>query len=186
MPTRQDGDEHQNWNDGDILRQQHGKTRPPRARGQPLLLRQKFKHDGCRGQRKAGAENDRIGRFLAGFRRHCGDQTCGQQHLQTAEAKDVAPHRQQTLERQFEPNQKQQKDDAELGDTLDVLGVADREPIKDRDLADERAQAQRAQYGAGDEIAECGAYAQPADDRHQNPGGAEHHQRIAVSRNVDR
>ena len=63
--------------------------------------------------------------------------------------KHQTPHGQEPLQRQFKPDQKQQEYDTELGDTGDVFGVADGEPVQQRKRADQRAEAQRPQQRAG-------------------------------------
>ena len=138
-------------------------------------------------------DSDRLAPRMIGFRRipadigdgagqHCG----GEQHLQAAEAEHQPPHGQQPMQRQFEADQKQQEDDAEFGDAVNVLGVADREPVQRRKRADQRAEAERAEQRAGAEIAEHRAEAEPADDRHHDTRRAEHDQRVAIGGNIDR
>ena len=158
----------------------------PTLGGQPLLLGEEFEHDRGRGQRQAGAENDRHRRLLAGRRRDAGDQSGGEQNLQSAQSEDQPVHRQEAAERQFEADQEQQKDDAEFGNAGDVIGVADGEPIEEGKRADERAEAERPEDGAGHQIAERRAQAEAADDRHQDAGRAEHDQRVAVGGDIDR
>ena len=104
----------------------------PDARGQTLLVRQQLEHDRGRGQRQAGAEDDRLRGLLPGHRGGAGDQGGGEQHLQAAEPEDQRRMVSRRWKRQFETDQEQQEDDAELGDAGDVLGVADGEPIKER------------------------------------------------------
>ena len=90
------------------------------------------KHDRRRRQRQAGAENDGLGVTKAGVIRRGGEQRGGDDHLQAAEPEDQPPHGQEARQREFKPDQEQQKDDAELGDAGDVLGVADRDPVERR------------------------------------------------------
>ena len=64
-PRGEDGDEHQDRNDGEVLRQQHGKAGAADIRREALLVRQQFEHDRGRGQRQARAEDDGFARALA-------------------------------------------------------------------------------------------------------------------------
>ena len=70
---------------------------------------------------------------LPGHHGNAGKQRGGEQHLQPAQPEHQPPHGQQPVEGQFETDQEQQKDDAELGDALDVLGVTDRDPVQGRE-----------------------------------------------------
>ncbi len=81
----------------------------------------------------------------AGAIRRDGEQCGRDDHLQAAEAEDQPPHGQEPRQRQFKPDQEQQKDDAKLGNAGDILGVADRDPVERRKRRDQRAQAQRPQ-----------------------------------------
>ena len=132
----QDRDEHQDRDDREVLRQQHGKAGAADSGGQAFLVRQQFEHDRGGGQRQAGAEDDRLRGRLAEQQRHTGEQRRGQQHLRSAKAEHQPPHRQQPLKRQFQTDQEQQEDDAELGNAVDVLGVADGEPEQRRIFSD--------------------------------------------------
>ena len=145
-----------------------------------------FEHDRGRGQRQAGAEDDRLGRIAAGIGRDAGEQRGGDKHLQAAQAEHQPPHGQQPMQRQFETDQEQQEDDAELGDAGDVLGVADREPVQRAETSRSASRGRAAQQRAGAEIAEHRRKAEPADDRHHDARRAEHDQRVAIGGNIDR
>ena len=127
-PRRQDGDEQQDRYHGKILRQQHGEAGAADAGGQTLLVGQEFEHDRGRGQRQARAQHDRLRRTAAGERRGAGDERAGQEHLRAAEAEHQPAHRREPLKRQFEADEKQEKDDTQFGDAGNVAGVADRDP----------------------------------------------------------
>ena len=78
-------------------------------------------------------------------------------HLQRAEPEHQAAHGDEPLERQLEPDDEQQEDDAQLGDGAEALLLRDGDPVQRRDVARQRAEPVRAEHGAGDEEAEDGA-----------------------------
>ena len=181
----QDRDEHQDRNDGEILGEQDGKAGAADGRGETLLVRQQFEHDRRRRQRQARAEDHRFRGRLAEQQRDAGKQRRGQQHLQAAKAEHQPPHRQEAMQRQFETDQEQQEDDAELGNAVDIPGVADGEPEQRRIFLIESAEPERPEQRAGAEIAEHRTEAEAAHHRHHDARRAEHDQRIAVIADVD-
>src|SRR5579883_2874839 len=64
-PGREQRDEDQEGNDGEVLGQQHGKAGAAKRGRQTLLVRQKLEHDRGRRQGKAGAQDDRFRRVAA-------------------------------------------------------------------------------------------------------------------------
>ena len=77
-------------------------------------------------------------------------------------------------------DQKEQEDDAELGEAGNVLRVHHRHPIEPRGVLHERAEAERTEYGSGAEVAEHRDHAEAPHERYHDAGGAQHDQRIAV------
>jgi hypothetical protein len=110
----------------------------------------------------------------------------GRQDLQPAQSEHEPPHGHQALVRQLEPDQKEEKHDAQIGDDRDVLGIDDCEPVEQRDLLDERTEAQRAEDDAGAQVAEDGTETPATHHRHDDAGRAENDQGVAVGCNVDR
>ena len=152
---------------------------------QTFLVRQQFEHDRGRRQRQARAEDHRFRGRPAEQQGHAGEQRRGQQHLQAAKAEHQPPHRQQTMQRQLETDQEQQEDDAELGNAVDIPGIADGEPEQRRIFLIERAEPERPEQRAGAEIAEHRTQAEAAHHRHHDARRAEHDQRVAVIGDVD-
>ena len=78
----------------------------------------------------------------------------GDQNLRAAQPDDQASHGHQPGKRQLESDQEKQKDNAQLGNAGDVIGLGDGDPGKPGTDADERAQSERADNRAGTEVSE--------------------------------
>ena len=152
----------------------------PTLGGETLLVGQEFEHDRGRGQRQACAQHDRLRRTVAGERRGAGNKRAGQEHLRAAEAEHQPAHRREPLKRQFQPDEKQEKDDTQFGDAGNVAGVADRDPEQGRHRMTERTQSERAEHGAGAKIAEHRTEAEASHHRHHDARGAEKNQGVAI------
>ena len=73
------------------------------------------------GEREREARDQRAAPVeQAGRSASARDRRRGEQELRDAEAEDVAPHREQARQLQFEPDQEQQHHDAEFGDGEDA------------------------------------------------------------------
>ena len=108
-----------------------------------------------------------------------------QHHLQAAQPEHQTAHGDEALVGQLQADQEQQEDDAELGDPGDVLGVDDRDPVEERERALKGAQAERAEDRAGRQVAQHRVHAPALHQRHDDAGGAEHHQRVGIGIEVD-
>ncbi len=116
-------------------------------------LVEKLHAEGGGGQGETEADDDGDGRTEtdeepAGE----GEDDAGDHHLGEAEAEDLAAQRPEPVDLQFEADDEQQEDDAELADRKDLLPFADQtEHWSHQD--------------AGGEIAEHGAEADPLEQR---------------------
>ena len=122
----------------------------------------------------------------AGERNDAADHGRREDDLKTAQSEHQAAHGEQSLVGQLQSDQEQQKHDAQIGKVGDVLGVDHRHPAQERHLVLERAQRQRSEDRAGAEITQHRAEAEPAHQRHDDAGGAEHDQRVRIGVEIDR
>ena len=122
---------------------------------------------------------------VAEQRGDAADDGRAQDDLQAAQPEHQPAHGHEALEGQLQADQEHQEHDAELGDAGDVLGVGDRDPVEERARFPERAQAERPEDRAGRQVAQHRAHAPALHERHDDAGGAEHHQRVAVGIDIE-
>ena len=124
-------------------------------------------HDDCRrGEGEAhGADEGRC-RRQPDKQSDAGQQRAADQHLGDAEAEDGMAERPQPRRLQFEPDDEEEEDDAELGD------------VEDRTRLAEEAEAEGPDDDAGDEIADDRAEADALEDRHGDDARTEQHDRL--------
>jgi hypothetical protein len=122
---------------------------------------------------------------VAKQRRDAADRSRGQDDLQAAQSEHQAAHGDEALERELEADEEQQEDDAELGEAGDVAAIRDGNPVEDGHTFLQRAQAQRPQDGPGCQVAEHRAHAPALHDRHDDAGGGEHQQRVAIGIDIE-
>ncbi len=114
------------WNRGNVLKQQNRERHPPMRAVQLLALCQALQAESGGRQRQAQAENDRrIQRLAEGKQRDCADHQTGQHHLRHAHAEHRFAHHPQALRRQLKTNDEQQQYHAEFRNMADTLRVAD-------------------------------------------------------------
>jgi hypothetical protein len=153
-----------------ILEQQHReRDAADRRRRTPLLLEQ-LHHDRGRGHREAEAEHDRA---VAGHAQHCetrADRKCRQRELQAADAGNVATQRPEPCQRQFQPDQEQEKQHPQFAERFDPLAVIDGQITKPRNVLGEPAKAVRADHDADTEKDQHGPDARAVKQRNHKPG----------------
>ncbi len=111
----------------------------------------------------------------------------GDGDLRSAEAEHQPAHLLEPLVGQFQPDQEQQKHDAEFGDAGDVFGVDDGDPIEKRDVRLERAQAERTQHARQRRDSQGSARRRRRRTTGTtSAGSAQHHKRVAIGIDVDR
>ena len=135
---------------------------------QMAALLQDAQRDRGGGERQRKAGDQRAAPVeQAGEQRQPRDGEPGDEHLRDAEAENVAPHGEQAVQLQFEPDQEQQHHHAELGDAEDALRSREKaEPVGADDHPDDQV---------GDDRGEPGE----ARERHADHQGGEQHEREA-------
>jgi hypothetical protein len=88
-----------------ILREQHGKARPPATGQQPFLMREQFKHNGGGRKRKAARQHGGNPWAEAKGQRQQAQYRKGDCHLQPAQAQHQPAHRLQAFKGKFKPDQ---------------------------------------------------------------------------------
>ena len=162
---RQQGQGDQHRDHRDILRQQHGKGRPP-ARGlHKPLLGQGLQHDGGGGQGKDHADRQR--RLPEQPHRDAArhHQPAGQHDLQPAEPDQPVPHVPKGARLQFEADEEKHHDHAELGEMQEIFGILhETQP--------------RTDHQPGQQVAQHRPEPEPRGDRHGDHGGSEEDGRL--------
>ena len=157
-----------------VLEQQHRERVPPGGGGQQLALGQHRQHDRRRGQRQPRPQHRRRRPIDAGQPRQTGEQQRGRQHLADAQAEHRAAEDPKPVRPQFQPDQEQQHDHAEFRDLGDLPDIGD------------QPQPGRPDHRAGDQVAEDGAEAEPARQRHRDRGGRQQGHQRGEHRRVSR
>ncbi len=174
LAAPEQADDDDDRHDHEILKQQHADAQPADRRGKTALLDHHLRGDGRRRQGQRHGDDHRP--------RHAADDPGGgdadeqhrQEDLRRADAEHRAPHRPQPVEREFEPDQEEQEDDAHLGEGAHMLGIGEgdhRQPGKGRA---EMAKAAGPEDHAGDQEAQHRPEAQAAEQRHDHAGRRQH------------
>lgn len=151
---RQQRQESQHRDDGNVLEQQHREARVAAvAFHQPLFV-EGLQHDGRRRQREDHADGQGDGPRLTERHRDRGYRQRRYAHLQPAETEKLRPHLPEYLGLQLEADQEQHHDDAELREVLNA------------DDIDVEFREQRTQCDAREQVAEHGP--EPQFRRHGN------------------
>ena len=93
-------------------------------------------------------------------------------------ARTPAPHRSKAPEADVQPDGEEQQDDAELGEGLDRLPVADREERLARDAAAPARRARTARSDSDEDEADDRRDLEPGEGRDDDASRAEDHQRV--------
>ena len=101
-----------------------------------------------------------------------------EQGLQPAQPEHQAAHGEQAPHRQFQADEEQQEDDAQVGDEGDLLLAGDGEPVDGPRIVGQAAQAMRPQRGADGEETQDGADFQAVDHRGHDGRGAQDDQGV--------
>ncbi len=109
-----------------------------------FLLGEHLQYERRRRQPQYQAANDRRFRVKAERPRDCRYSDRGGEYLSGAEAENHAPHDPKTGRLEFEPDDEQQKYDAELRKVKNVVGIT------------EKGKSERANDDAGSEVTEDG------------------------------
>ena len=174
----QHADQQQQRDHGEILGEQDGEAGAAGRAGEAPLSRQQLHHDGGRGQGEAGADHQGGGGRLAGPQRQPADRGRGQHHLQAAQAEHQAAHGEQAPQRQFEADEEQQEDDAEIGDEGDLFLAGHGEPIHHRRMLGQPAEAVGTEQRTDHEIAQHRAHLEARQQRRHHRRRRQNDQRV--------
>ena len=131
--------------DREVLEQEHREARAADRRAEPLALDQHRDDDRRRGDAERGGDDQRGGRREAERRpRSRSAPRMVTDDLAEPEPEHQPPHAPDALERQFEAHGEQEHDDAEGGDPVDRLDIADGEGAEPRRLAGRARRGRRA------------------------------------------
>ena len=166
-------DQEQERHHGEVLGEQDGEAGAAGGRHHAALARQHFHDEGGRGERQAGADDQRRRRRLAEPQGAEADHHRREQALQAAQPEHQAAHGEQAPHRQFEADEEQQEDDAQVGDEGDLLLAGDGEPVDGPRIVGQTAQAMRSQRGADGEETQDGTDFQAVDHRGDDGRGAQ-------------
>ena len=135
-------------NGGQILEQQNGErgTAVPRCQLSPLL--QHLQRKGGRGERDGKTKKQALNEIFAQAVRDDSEQCGADEKLGPSKAEDRAAHGPEPQGLQFEPDQKEQEHDPELGKMQDVVDLVE---------GDDEAEAEGSDQEPGRQIAEHGA-----------------------------
>jgi hypothetical protein len=153
-------------NDGEVLKQQHREARLAARRGEQALLLQRGERDRGRGHGESHASDQR---HLEGQaerpaeRRHGGE---GGGHLHRAHAEDRAAHLPQLPRLEIQSDEEEQQHDAKFREAADRLGVR------------HELRSPRADGHAGGEKAEHRAQTEAREQRHCDHAGGEVDERL--------
>jgi len=107
-----------------------------------------------RGQRQRRArEQRRLPPRSEKYQRDEAERHRRQGNLRRTETEDGLPHRPQSFRPEFEPDQKEQQNDAELCEMQNLLGIA---------LGEQGSDAKGPKQNAGHKVAENRGYSEPA------------------------
>ena len=176
---------HQKRRDREILEEKHREARAADRRAEPLALDQDRDHDRGRRHAERGGDDQRGGRRETESRRRRGEDERGDDDLAQPQAKHQPPHETDSLERQLEAHREQQRDDAERGDPVDRLDIADGDGAEPRRPGAERAEAERSQRHPAEQIAEHRADAQAEEQRRDAARHRQEQQRFSVEIEVE-
>lgn len=149
MAGREQRQERDQGDEGDVLEEQDGEGVPPGRRGENAALAQHGQHDCGRGEGEAGAEDQAVAPGEAGEDADDGDDGGGGDQLAGAEAEQRLAHQPEPVRAELEPDQEEQHDDAEGRDGGDLADIAD------------EAEPGGADGRAGEQVAEDAAEAEP-------------------------
>ena len=124
------------------------------------------------------ADDQRRSGRLAEPQRAEADRQRRHDDLQAAQPEHQPAHGEQAAHRQFEADEEQQEDDAEIGDEGDLPFAGDGEPVDRPRMLGETAEAMRPKCGADDEETEDRADLEAVHDRGHDRRRAEHDQGI--------
>ena len=113
-------DQEQQRHHGKVLGEQDGETGAAGRRHHAALAGQQLHDDGGRGKRQADADDQRRSGRLAEPQRAETDRQRRHDDLQAAQPEHQPAHGEQAAHRQFEADEEQQEDDAEVGDEGDL------------------------------------------------------------------
>jgi hypothetical protein len=130
------------------LEQQDGEARLPALRGERAAFGERLQRERRGRERKRHAGNQRDAHVEAAGERRSGDHGDRAEHLGKPEHEEARAHVPEPVRLELEADQEEQEHDAELGEGIDRLGLADelQAPGADGDagkeIARHRAQAQ--------------------------------------------
>jgi hypothetical protein len=130
----------------------------------------KLHHNRGRGHREAEAKHDRAAAGNAQQRKARPDGKRRKHELQAADAGNVAAQRPQSHQRQFQPDQEQEKQHAEFGERLDLRSVLDGQIANPGKVLGEPTEAVRTDRDADTKEAEHGPDACAVKQRNHKPG----------------
>lgn len=157
----------------EVLEQQHRERDAADRRGRAALFLQQLHHDRGRGHCEAKAEHDRAAAGQTQQRKGRADGEGRQHELQAADAGNIAAQRPQPRQRQFQPDQEQEKQDAQFGEGLDPGAILDGQIAKPGNIVGEPAEAVRADRDADTKKAEHGTDTRTMKQRNHKPGSGE-------------
>lgn len=170
LAARKDLHAEQDRRNHEVLEQEHReRDTTDRRRRAPLLFEQ-LHHDRGRGHREAEAKHDRAAAGNAQQRKARADGKRGQRELQAADAGNVATQRPELCQRQFQPDQEQEKQHPQFAERRDPVAVLDGQIAKPRNVLGEPAKAVRTDRDADTEKAEHGPDARAVKQRNHKPG----------------
>ena len=164
-----DGHQHQQRHHREILEQQDREGRLAHRRPEFAALAEQLHHHRGGGERQHQAQHHRGFESVVPRPGDAADGQGRQPHLQTAGAEHQAAHRPQPLHRHLQADGEHQRDHAQLGEGLDVLGVAEGHPMQPWMLLGNASQPERADQGADRQEAEYRIDAYPLQQWNQYP-----------------
>ena len=149
----------QHGDDGNVLKEQHGKCALASRAAQQALFSQRLQHDGGGGRGHHAASRHRhLPRHVEGHAQ-TGHHGHGTQHLQPAQPQQLVAQPPERGRLQLHAYQKEHHHHAEFGHFLDFVGFAAHQPQHGAD------------DDAGNQVAQDGAEPQAFGNGHRHDGG---------------